>query len=461
MQPTVQFLNHSCVLITDGNTRILCDPWFKGSAFHNGWSLLHENSHDINSLGFDYIWLSHEHPDHFSIPTLAALGEAKTFLYQETTDKKIKHYLEGKGHTVIELADQTPTDLGTLQLTSFVCDGYDSSLLVRFSNGQQFLNINDARVDQGDELLKLKAAIGDSVDLLTLQYSYANWAGNEDDVEIPAHQQALIDEKNLKARDALNPEAMMVFASMIYFSHEENFYWNKKNWLPHVVEALDSDACDVIVPKPEQSIIFTGESVETDGQNSAALAYWEDKYSKISVQFNSSALLDDAALVAGYEKFYDKLWQQNDLQNARSETNSDFTLALYLTDREQVVQLKLFEKKSEFAAKDAPYDAAVSCETFAFLMSNAFARGTITINGRIKFNYPTAHRFFFFFFLRYANNIGICASSETPLTRERLESITRTSVMTSILRFNDAAGENMRADLGLFGAAGAHKHVGA
>jgi hypothetical protein len=42
-----------------------------------------------------------------------------------------------------------------------------------------------------------------------------------------------------------------------------------------------------------------------------------------------------------------------------------------------------------------------------FLLKNNFGRGTLTINGRIQFNYPSAHRFFIFFFVPYANNIGI------------------------------------------------------
>ena len=99
----VIFLNHSCVLVDSGKTKILCDPWFEGTAFQDGWSLLYDQSHDINDLDFDYIWISHEHPDHFSIPTLNQLNKPQKFLYQETEDKKVKIWLESKGHSVPEL----------------------------------------------------------------------------------------------------------------------------------------------------------------------------------------------------------------------------------------------------------------------------------------------------------------------------------------------------------------------
>ena len=69
----VKFINHSSLVVEDKRTKILCDPWFKGLAFQDGWSLLLDKSHDINKIDFDYIWISHEHPDHFSIPTLSWL----------------------------------------------------------------------------------------------------------------------------------------------------------------------------------------------------------------------------------------------------------------------------------------------------------------------------------------------------------------------------------------------------
>ena len=49
---------------------ILTDPWYNGNAFDNGWSLLYENKHKfiIKVLNkTNYIYITHEHPDHFSI----------------------------------------------------------------------------------------------------------------------------------------------------------------------------------------------------------------------------------------------------------------------------------------------------------------------------------------------------------------------------------------------------------
>ena len=242
MKSHVKFLNHSCLMLQTETTNILCDPWFKGTAFGNGWSLLHDNSHKINELQFDYIWISHEHPDHFSIPTLLELTKKCTFLFQETMDKKVKKFLESKGHSVIELEHKEVTKIGDLEITCVVCDGYDSSLLVSYPDGKVLLNINDARIELNSHLENeiLPLLKGKTVDLLAFQFSYANWAGNQGDKNIPWFLQNKTDEKNDLVISKLSPKAILPFASFVYFSHEENFFWNESNWIEHVFKKYSS-----------------------------------------------------------------------------------------------------------------------------------------------------------------------------------------------------------------------------
>jgi len=84
-------------LIESQKTKILYDPWFTGSAFNNGWRLLYEDSHCLRDLAYDYIWISHEHPDHFFIPTLKQLQSKTHFIYQLTRDKRVVTWLS-KNH---------------------------------------------------------------------------------------------------------------------------------------------------------------------------------------------------------------------------------------------------------------------------------------------------------------------------------------------------------------------------
>ena len=58
------------VLVSHGDISLLSDPWYQGDAFHKGWNLIHELSdEEVLKLltKVTHIWISHEHPDHFSI----------------------------------------------------------------------------------------------------------------------------------------------------------------------------------------------------------------------------------------------------------------------------------------------------------------------------------------------------------------------------------------------------------
>ncbi|MDA8766166.1 hypothetical protein N9M63_01270 [Candidatus Pelagibacter bacterium] len=71
MNETIQLINHASISIKlSKDTYLLSDPWYEGSAFDNGWKLLYENNDESILQILDkinYIFISHEHPDHFSI----------------------------------------------------------------------------------------------------------------------------------------------------------------------------------------------------------------------------------------------------------------------------------------------------------------------------------------------------------------------------------------------------------
>ena len=97
---TIQFINHASVRISYEDVSLLSDPWYFGDAFHKGWNLLVEQSTDeimkiINSI--THIWISHEHPDHFSISFFKNYEEliksqGIVILFQETNDHRDKEF---------------------------------------------------------------------------------------------------------------------------------------------------------------------------------------------------------------------------------------------------------------------------------------------------------------------------------------------------------------------------------
>ena len=62
--------------VQSNGLRIVCDPWLTGLAFNQSWALLTETRFQPGDFeGVDYIWFSHEHPDHFSPPDLRSIPE--------------------------------------------------------------------------------------------------------------------------------------------------------------------------------------------------------------------------------------------------------------------------------------------------------------------------------------------------------------------------------------------------
>ena len=71
----IRFLNHACLVIDCGEIKFATDPWIFGSAFSNGWWLANPSPNDslaeLNSC--DFIYISHNHPDHLHPQTLSEI----------------------------------------------------------------------------------------------------------------------------------------------------------------------------------------------------------------------------------------------------------------------------------------------------------------------------------------------------------------------------------------------------
>src|SRR3569832_1403001 len=93
----ITFVNHASFIIDYKKIKLICDPWLEGTAFDNGWALLSKTQlayEDFKTI--THIWFSHEHPDHFSPPSLARIPldyrKNITILFQETIDGKVLEF---------------------------------------------------------------------------------------------------------------------------------------------------------------------------------------------------------------------------------------------------------------------------------------------------------------------------------------------------------------------------------
>ncbi len=229
----IQFLNHASVVVICDEISILTDPWFSGDAFHKGWNLLFENLHDdiLSVLStITHIWISHEHPDHFSVLFFKKYKEVLiqagvTILFQETTDKRVVSFLRANKFNVLEIPVDRKIKINDEIDLSCIRDGfYDSALLIEHK-GEKILNLNDCEVNNVKRALEVFRRTG-KVDVLLSQFSYAAWKGGKANKTWRKNSAAEKIETLILQVDIFSPKILIPFASFIYFSNELNSYLN-------------------------------------------------------------------------------------------------------------------------------------------------------------------------------------------------------------------------------------------
>ena len=186
------------------DTSILMDPWLFGKIFNDSWSLLPEPKFDPAMLDrVDYIWISHEHPDHCHFPTLdsfpASFKSRVTILFQDRDYTKMFSAFRKLGYqrfqrlphrTIVALSDKP-------EATKIYCyhAGLMDSAAAVLGQGQVMFNANDARISAGE----CKGILNDigHVDVLLSQFSLAAYAGFE------PHEKYLPQQSKADSRECL------------------------------------------------------------------------------------------------------------------------------------------------------------------------------------------------------------------------------------------------------------------
>ena len=234
----ITFIAHASFMLASGQYTILTDPWLTGKAFNNGWALLSPAA-DVPFHAVDYIWISHEHPDHFHLPTLRAISpvdkERITLLYQRHASSRLVDAFKQLGFgRIIELPIYRWYQLAPgLDVYCGSVGSIDSFLAVRDPH-DCILNLNDCILNPG-QLRYIKRTIGD-VSILFTQFSFANWVGNYADELNEAKRKI---EQLVHQSQILSPEFIVPFASFIYFCNEENQRMNAWINTPQAIHALN------------------------------------------------------------------------------------------------------------------------------------------------------------------------------------------------------------------------------
>ena len=235
----VQLVSHASVIIRTADTQVWTDPWLTGKVFNNSWTLLVPPAYDPALLdAIDYLWISHEHPDHFNIPTLRGLPDAfkkrVIVLFQASNSDKMFDALHKFGFPNTQALPhrQIMHLRGRTRVYCYQVGQMDSCLAV-LGDGETILDLNDAEADHHDCGL-LRADLG-PVRVVLNQFSLAGYGGEHDrDARLPGKARQIVDNMLANHRD-LGAELTIPIASFVYFSSVDNAYMNAYANTPRAV----------------------------------------------------------------------------------------------------------------------------------------------------------------------------------------------------------------------------------
>lgn len=104
LEVTFRYINHATVSISFNGITIITDPWLFGPAFMTGWWLDQPSTEDSIEIlkNADYIFISHNHPDHLHSETLELLSKDAKFIVGNFNSKSTENYLKSLGFLNVE-----------------------------------------------------------------------------------------------------------------------------------------------------------------------------------------------------------------------------------------------------------------------------------------------------------------------------------------------------------------------
>lgn len=145
-----QVVSHACMLVENSGRRLLVDPWVVGSAYWRSWWHFPE-AVPINEqiLSADWIYLTHQHFDHFHYPSLRRFRREVTVLVPHRAVPSMEREIGNLAFTnIVSMPHGKTLELdGGFRLTSYQGGWMDDSTLVIQCDGTTLLNLNDCRLE--------------------------------------------------------------------------------------------------------------------------------------------------------------------------------------------------------------------------------------------------------------------------------------------------------------------------
>lgn len=174
-------LGHAGLKIETANAMVLIDPWLSPEgAFLASWFQYPDNHHLMQPslLEPTAIVISHEHLDHFDPWFLAQVPAHIPIVIPSYPSPILRQKIAATGsRKIVEVSPWKPIELASGTWVFFVPEespmNHDSAIVIT-ADAQTLLNMNDARLSPA-QLRSIRAKVGGTIDLLTLQGAGASW----------------------------------------------------------------------------------------------------------------------------------------------------------------------------------------------------------------------------------------------------------------------------------------------
>ena len=390
----IKFINHASVVIEGNGKSILTDPWYEGEIFNKGWKLLEENkTNDIKQIidTIDYIWISHEHPDHFSISFFKKykdqiISNSIIILFQETKDKRVVSFLRSLSFNVVEIKESEEFKIEKNFSVKVIKDEfYDSSLLLKI-NDISIFNTNDCNFQNINKTKNFYKKFG-PCDILLTQFSYAAWKGGKDNTDW--RRNAALDKLNTLYEQAkiFKSKFIIPIASFIYFANKENFYLNDASNSPR-------DIIDFFNKKNKENKIILLSKYQTFSptqlnkhSNKKALEFWDNlfdnKNNLTNIEYNTSNSIDE--IKKAFLTYRNRIKANNSIISIQFvnliKIGGFFqSNKIYLHDLDTGIEINLAFGNFEIITKEDCF-VSMHSESFIFIMKTSYGFDTLTVNG--------------------------------------------------------------------------------
>ncbi len=234
-------IGHSTLFVETSGPTILVDPWFGGSCYWRSWWHYPPNG-DIDPawLRPDFLYITHDHFDHFHYPSVRRLDRStKVLVPRFGVDFMDAEFRRLGFDDVTELPHGRTHRLSEDVTVASFQYGFDDSLFVVRDGDTTIWDVNDCKI-RGRSLRKVAARFGrPAVALKSHSFAegYPNCYVSEDPADVSLVTRQTFVQDFCSAIDEIEPRYAVPFASMVGFLHPESMRCNEFLVTPPEVKA--------------------------------------------------------------------------------------------------------------------------------------------------------------------------------------------------------------------------------